>query len=387
MTRDTLFSLFFSINLLVITLLASSQTVAGLDSDAGDSTIVVLRGTPQFGLVLPHHEEMTYFINDFSYGFDINLGFTNHKSKWYQYANYPEIGIGVFMNSFGNNDVFGQAVSAYGYIQPTVFRSKNFSIRSKLALGIGYVNKPYDKDTNPYNHVFGTNMNVFIGLGFFADYRISDRWLANGNMNFNHLSNGAIKKPNHGINTITMGIGVGYRISKSFDPELDKGIKAPRDNARDFQIYLSGGLSQRSLYKPTNYPSFSLNINHLWWVSKNTGWGLGLDGIYYGSAPYEYLVNNNQFKGEEAYSPMEKMYGSVFGAYNFRFKNTHIFMHIGAYLLYSIEPKQRLYPRLGVHQRIHKNLHGNFSIKASFFKAEFIEFGLGYHINYKKNTL
>jgi hypothetical protein len=331
---------------------------------------------------------MTYFINDFSYGLDINLGFTNYKSKWYQYANYPEIGIGVFVNSFGNADVFGYVVSLYGYIHRNVYRREKFSLKSKVALGIGYVNKPYDKDTNPYNHVFGTNMNVFIGLGILADYRISNRWSVNGNLNFNHLSNGAIKKPNHGINTITMGIGVGYRINKAIEPDMDQNIKAPRNNTREIQIYFSGGLSQRSLYKPTNYPSFSLNINHLWWVSQNTGWGVGLDGIYYGSAPYDYLVNNNQFTGEgEEYSAIEKMYGSVFAAYNFRFKNTHIFMHVGTYLLYTIEPKQRFYPRLGIHQRLHKNLYGNFSIKASFFKAEFIEFGLGYHIKYKKNTL
>ena len=387
MTWNTLLRQFFKINLLVIALLISQQSVSGVASNVNDSTIIVIKAAPQFGLVLPHHEEMTYFINDFSYGLDINLGFTKYQSKWYQYANYPEIGIGVFVNSFGNADVFGNAISGYGYIQRNVVRTKKLSLRSKLSLGLGYVNKPYNKETNPYNHVFGTNINVFIGLGLWADYLISNRWSMSGNINFNHLSNGAIKKPNHGINTITMGIGVGYQISRGFEPNLEKGLRAPRNNARDIEIYFSGGVSQRSLYKPTNYPSFSLNINHLWWVSENTGWGVGLDGIYYGAAPYEYLVDNNQFTEEDEYSPSEKMYGSVFGAYNFRFKNTHIFMHVGAYLLYSIEPKQRFYPRLGIHQRIHKNLYGNFSIKASFFKAEFIEFGLGYRINYKKNNL
>ena len=81
------------------------------------------------------------------------------------------------------------------------------------------------------------------------------------------------------------------------------------------------------------------------------------------------------------------MYGGVFGSYNFRFNNTQLFAQVGVYLLYTIKPIQAIYPRVGVRQRIVKDLYANFSIKASFFKAEYIEFGLGYRFNYKKNSL
>ena len=373
---------------LLIILFACSTVLAESKINSNDSTFRVIRATPHIGLVVPHHEDMVYFINNFSYGMDINYGITKYDQSWFQYLNYPEIGFGLFYNSFGNSDIFGYGLSGYGYIQNNFINSAKFSLRSKVALGLGFVNKPYHQDENPYNHVFGSTLNVYINLGLFARYNISPRWAISSNLSINHLSNGSIKKPNHGINTVTFGAGVEYALNKNSEPQLLGGGRAPRSNARDVVFFMSIGRSQRSLYKPSYYPAMSLNINHLWWVSKKTAWGIGVDAIYYGAAPYEYSEDNSAFSGnDDQFSNADKMYGCLFGSYNFRFNHTQIFVHIGAYVLYAIKPLLAIYPRVGVRQQILKNLYANFSIKASFFKAEFIEFGLGYRFNYKKNTL
>lgn len=353
-----------------------------------DSTFRVIRATPHFGLVVPHHEDMVYFVNDFSYGMDINFGITKYNHPWYRYVNFPEIGFGIFYNSFGNSEIYGFGIAPYAYIQSNLYRRKKFSFCSKVGLGLGFVNRPHDLDKNPYNHVFGSNMNVYINFGLFAKYKITPRWATSINLSINHLSNGAIKKPNHGINTLTCGIGLGYNLNNASEPQLSGGGRAPRSNARDIVFFLSYGRSQRSLYKPNFYPALTLNVNHLWWISKKTAWGIGIDGIYYGAAPFEYLIIEEQWSVDQYnYSTTDKMYGCVFGSYNFRFNNTQLFAHVGAYLLYSIKPSQPVYARMGVRQHIFKNLYANFSIKASFFKAEFVEFGLGYRVNYKKNSL
>lgn len=367
--------------------IAIDSAQASFSTQNSDSTLRLIRATPHFGLVIPHHQEMTYFINDFSYGIDLNFGIKKYNKSWYKYTNFPELGFGVFYNSFGNGDVFGSSISGYGYIQPNLFRTTRWSLDTKYALGLGYASNPFDESENPYNHVFGSDFNVFIGVGLFGKYNITNSWTISGNINYNHLSNGSLKKPNHGINTITLGIGIGYNFSNINNPESIQAKRAPRSNARDILIFFSVGSSQRSVYKPTNYPAFSLNINHVWWVSKKSGWGFGADGIFYGAAPYEYQIDNNQFIGEEEFDNLDKIYGGLFLSYNYRFNTTQLFAHVGTYLLYGIEPKQKIYPRLGIRQQIYKNLYANFSIKASFFKAEFIEFGLGYRVNYKKNSL
>jgi hypothetical protein len=377
--------------IVVFLLFAVTGNCAGMafrQATKNDSTFGIFRLTPQFGIVVPHHEDMVYFVNDFSYGLDVNFGITKYDRSWHQYINYPEIGIGVFYNSFGNSEIYGSAVSAYGYIMSNLYRSKKLNIRTKVALGLGYVTRPFDKDTNPYNHVFGSHMNVYINFGLSAKYRISPRISTSFTTSFNHLSNGAIQKPNHGVNTLTGGIGIEYNLNKSEEPITAGKVRAPLSNARDLVVFLSYGRSHRSVYKSNYYPAITLNVNHLWWISKKTAWGVGLDGIYYGAAPFEYSIIEEQWSVEQYdFSAADKMYGCVFASYNFRFDHTQLFVHVGAYLLYKTKPKQLIYPRMGVRQQIFRDLHANFSIKASFFSAEFIEFGLGYRFNYKKNSL
>ncbi|NJN24857.1 MAG: acyloxyacyl hydrolase [Cyclobacteriaceae bacterium] len=351
-----------------------------------DSVSRSFRLTPHVGLVVPHHADMVYFIEDFSYGLDLNLGITKYNSEWYKYLNYPEVGLGLFYNSFGNSEVYGSGTSAYAYIHSYLWRYHRFALRSKVALGLGYVSKPFDLDRNPYNHVFGSSLNVYINFGLLATYQLSPHWEISGNLAINHLSNGAIKKPNHGINTVTAGVGLACKLDAGDDIKIQGSVKAPPSNARDLWVVASVGRSQRSLYKPDHYLSMSLNLSHLWWISKKTAWGIGLDGIYYGAAPYEFEIETAE-PANKNYSNADKMYGALFGSYNYRFNNTQIFAHVGVYLFHTLDPLQNIYPRMGVRQRVFKDLYANFSIKASFFKAEFMEFGLGYQINYKKSSL
>jgi len=365
-----------------------SYAKSGANPVGKDSTLRIIRATPQYGLVLPHHEDMIYFVNDFSYGLDINFGKTKYNQEWYQYLNYPEVGFGLFYNTFGNSEIYGEGIAAYSYIQSNLLRAKKFSVKSKVAAGLGYVTKPFNIDSNPYNHVFGSHLNVFLNFGINATYRISPRWAASLNMGMNHMSNGALKMPNHGVNTLTCGLGIEYLFS-DFDEPLTTGrVRAPRSNARDLVFFASIGRSQRSPYKPEFYPAVTLNINHLWWISRKTAWGIGVDGIYYGAAPFEYLIIEEQWATDQYdFSAADKTYGGVFGSYNFRFNRTQLFAHVGVYVLYKTKPNQLIYPRMGVRQELFKNIYANVSIKASFFKAEFIEFGLGYRLNYKKNSL
>jgi hypothetical protein len=59
-------------------------------------------------------------------------------------------------------------------------------------------------------------------------------------------------------------------------------------------------------------------------------------------------------------------------------------MAIGAYLYSKTTPRQPVYARLGIRQKVTNNLFGHLGIKANFFTAEFIEFGLGYRWRYKQ---
>ncbi|SFE98219.1 acyloxyacyl hydrolase [Thermophagus xiamenensis] len=333
------------------------------------------------GIVIPHHANMIYFIDDYSRGVEVNYGFLRIDNKgWQQYYNYPEAGVGLFYNSFGNPDIYGQGIALYPYLHFPIVRTPRFSLKNKVAVGIGYTNKPFDYKENPRNQIFGARWNVYVGFGLYAGYRVFDHWSINGSASLNHMSNGALRKPNNGINTLTFSVGARYHFMDDLMPKLSK-LEAPRINSRDIQVFVNYGRSQANDYNFNIYSSGSLSINHLWYRSVKSAWSAGLDMIYFGAAPYAYPYNT------EYISHIHRMFYGVFGGHHWLMGKTTLFAQVGVYLYSYINPPQPVYPRLGIRHQITDRLLFNFSVKASFFRSEFIEVGLGYRIPYKESTL
>ncbi|WP_444821852.1 acyloxyacyl hydrolase [Thermophagus sp. OGC60D27] len=333
------------------------------------------------GIVIPHHANMIYFLNDYSRGVEINYGLLKFESDgWQQYYNFPEAGIGLFYNSYGNPDIYGQGIAVFPYLHFPIIRTSKFSLKNKVAMGIGYTNKPFDYKENPWNQIFGAHLNVYVGFGLYTGYRILDNWSIYGSASLNHMSNGALRKPNNGINTLTFSIGTRYHFQKELLPDLKK-IPAPPSNARDFQVFINYGRSQANDYNFNIYSSGSLTINHLWYRSAKSAWSAGIDVLYFGAAPYAYPDNN------EYITHSHRMFYGLFGGRHWIMGKTSLFAQVGVYLYSYIDPPQPVYPRLGIRRQITERLLFNFSVKASFFRSEFIEIGLGYRIPYKRNIL
>jgi hypothetical protein len=245
-------------------------------------------------------------------------------------------------------------------------------------MGLGYTNKPFDYQTHPYNHIFGSHFNAYIGLGLNSSFRITKDWSLSASASLNHMSNGAIRKPNNGINTFTLSMGAKYHFLPNRLPMLPRQ-EAPRRNQRDIQVFVNYGRSQANDFNFNYYSSGSISIHHLWYRSVKSAWGAGVDLFYFGAAPYVF-----QEPGPYDSEAQRVYYGVSAGKY-WIMGTTTAFLQLGLYLYSEIKPPQPVYPRVGLRQKIAKNLQANFSIKASFFTAEFMEFGLGYCFEYKKN--
>ncbi|MCU4157889.1 acyloxyacyl hydrolase [Carboxylicivirga sp. A043] len=325
---------------------------------------------------------MMYFIEDFSGGFEISYGRSLFsKESWESYFNYPEIGIGFYYGTFGNRDIYGSGLALFPYINYNIHRSKKLSIQNKVSMGIGYATKPFDIETNTYNTVFSSHLNAYIGLALLMDYRLSKHFSLASSLSLTHLSNGAARKPNHGINTLTASIGAKYHFNENPTPILEK-IEAPKSNERDIIIVGSVGRSQSTPYNESLYWNGSLSISHLWHLSKKRAIGVGFDQFYSETAPYSWEAYEESDE-EVNFSTRHYLFNGLFTSYNVFLGKTTLFVNIGAYLHTNIKPPQPIYPRMGIRHYLTKNLIANFSVKASFFRSEFLEFGLGYRIKYK----
>ncbi|NLA24399.1 MAG: acyloxyacyl hydrolase, partial [Bacteroidales bacterium] len=120
----------------------------------------------------------------------------------------------------------------------------------------------------------------------------------------------------------------------------------------------------------------------LWHTSKIKAYGAGLELFRFGGAVYVWN-NSKEIDMFEKYSAKDFLFAGSYATMESYLGNTTIFFTLGAYLITPSTPRQPLYGRIGVRQKIYKNIVANFGIKANFFTAEFIEFGLGYRWNYK----
>ena len=376
-------------NLIFILLLSAwaiaslqGQTSVNLDKQTAKHTYLTAR--IHGGIVVPHHASMMYFLNKFSGGFELNYGRSFFsENSWESYFNYPEIGVGFYYGTFGNKDIYGSGLALFPYINYNIYRSPKLSIQNKVSLGLGYATQPFDIKTNNYNTVFSSHLNAYIGLALLLDYRLSDHFSLTLNTSLTHLSNGAVRKPNNGINTLTAGIGTKYHFNSELTPLIPRSTP-PKSKECDIIIVGSLGRSQSTMFNEQLFWNGSLSLNHLWYLSPKRAIGIGFDQFYSETAPYSWEAYDDASE-ELQFSSRHYLFNGLFASYNVFLGKTTLFVNIGAYLHTHIKPPQPIYPRIGVRHMLTKHLIANFSVKASFFRSEFLEFGLGYRFNYQRN--
>lgn len=363
----------------IILLSFDTKTLAGKN----DSTRYAIDIKYHYGIVVPHHTNMTYLIDDYAKGFEINLIRQRHQSDvWERFLNRPETGIGFWYSTFGRKDIYGEGMAIFSFINFRLFQLGRLKAKYSISPGLGYVNNPFKVGENTYNTVFGSHFNAFLGLGFLLNYQITDNLSLSSSMSVKHLSNGSSRKPNNGINTSTLTLGVIYELNPIREPNYQR-VSIPKSSTREILVTASAGRNQPVPYNPTRYWSGSITLTHLWYKKRTKAYGLGLDLIRFGGAPYA-LINFEEIDEFAQYGFSDYFYAGIFGTMESHLGTTALYISGGAYIYQKTKPRQPFYARLGVRQKITGNFIAHVGIKANFFTSEFIEFGLGYRWKYRK---
>ena len=195
------------------------------------------------GSVLIHSRELRPIKDSYPTGLEFDLAWHKLSQRaWESCMCYPKLEMALTYWGFDNKEVLGQGLTGMFYIEP-VFNTQgrvNYSVRA--ALGLSYQNSPYDPVTNPDNLSYSTNIGFPLQLGGTVHFRIKSRWLLNGTLVYNHISNGGVKQPNKGINWPSIGVGMAYYL-KEFEFKK-RAINHWRDNGPpqkrwDFTFFLA----------------------------------------------------------------------------------------------------------------------------------------------------
>jgi len=346
-----------------------------------------IEGIPVFfasnGFIMPHHRYMSYLIKGhvFSANFEwFNRDGFSHNHKYWQLAyKHPFVGWGLYYANLGNPEQLGNVLALYKKIQVPLLSSKH--IYYQINGGVSYLTKTFEVDANYFNTVIGSHVNVFFKMGIVAQKTIGKRFVLFSDLNFSHFSNGNYYEPNAGINVVSLGLGL--RLNQTINNDssvIDKIID------KDFskyaaEILINGGVKSIPHLIKKNFFDASMMLNAIYRPNFKNAFDAGLDGFYDRSVKTTMIIMEKL-----GYDTGYLYRVGIHVGYEPQFGKTAIAVQMGMYFFDKLNAEGPFYHRVAIKQYLSNRFLLSVAIKTHFFKAEFVEWGVGYNLHLSKSS-
>lgn len=333
-----------------------------------------------YGVVLPHHKSISYLVNDQVSAIELNFGFLPSRSRsWSKLYNQPEIGLGFYHGSLGNDEIFGNTNALFPYINFNLKDYQKGNLRFQTGFGIAHTKKHFHPTENYTNVAIGSEFNAFFKILLNGSYHFTNKWSANAGVGFQHLSNGSIKVPNKGLNMATASIGIQYHFNEFHKPVRSHEILNHPKLNDEIVIVWNNGIKQTAVKDDHKYYTTGLNLGYLRGINAKQKIGLGIDLFYDKSANRGKWDFDPQTKFKDRFSQ------AIFVSHELIIQRFSIVANVGAYTLFETKPEKPLYTRIGLKYKINEHFLASLGLKAHLGKADYIEWGIGYRLKTNNN--
>lgn len=332
-------------------------------------------------------------------GGQVEVGWQTLGTKeWEQAHNLPSFGVGIGTSWLDNKREIGHPTSLFGFYNGTIARFGGHAVNYKIEAGLAWGWKCYDEERNPDNIAVGSKVTCRIGVGLGYSYTIQDRWKIGLGAGFTHFSNGAVRKPNKGVNIGNAHLSLAYLLEKRPLPTVRKPMKKLKGNEID--VTIGYGIKQFEVdtvahpeihgqYKSgAKYNSLTVQCQFLHRYCHKGKYGIGVSAVY-----DELTGSDIRAKGDDVsvvLGPSSKRYSwGVFAAHEFCIGQLGIVTQMGYYLHQpkGISWRQRKdvsFQRAGLKYTLPLGIHAGVNIYAHRLTvADFIEWNVGYSIKIK----
>lgn len=351
---------------------------------------MIIEGKLHYGFIYAQHLEMELFNAHFP-TFELTIQqITYGKHKWERDYNYPLIGLTFLYSGLGNNPSLGKAYALMPFINFPLYKHKNLMVGFRLAIGLGYLTKPFDRITNYKNLAIGSNLNAAINLMFEARYRVNYFLTLSTGISLQHFSNGSLKLPNYGLNVPMVHIGAALRPFKA-NQNIDDRFYAPTDpyeaiiyKTMEFNIGGLLGYKNMQAVFGKNFTVFHFYENTFFRISKKSKVGFGLD-FSYDPSQIKILEKN----GILVNNKFDIIRPGLNGAYQLVMSRVGFIFNLGCYLGGKEKSNGPLYEKFAFQYNFSKDFFATVMLKVHWGRADYIGWGLGYKfdVKYGKRTI
>ncbi|MCB0402011.1 MAG: acyloxyacyl hydrolase [Flavobacteriales bacterium] len=333
-----------------------------------------IKETAHFGALLPHRQQVNEIVEGHTVAYELSFyKSTSGKKDWQRAYAYPKVGISAMYHYLGNPNELGNAYGLFGFVDLPLNQRK-INWRLKMGYGLGYIEKPFDKETNNKNVAIGSHFNALIYANMGWDAKLSDALNLSSGLSIIHYSNGAFAMPNLGINIVSLNVGAIY----NFGNVTEKLTDELPDRDRTWKKQVMVGFGAREV-PPTDGPKYFVNtysFNLMKPLKRKGSFGVGFD-VFYNSALPELIL----LKGEKATTgTADKFRVGIAGIYSFDFGKISFLVEAGGYLYTNYAYQGRLYNRFTTRYLVSDKVFLNLGLKTHMVVADFIEAGIGYTI-------
>ena len=306
----------------------------------------------------------------------------------------------------------GNIATLYANFTRPLYRSNRWMFDYMLGTGIGYGKHKYSRGNNIDNELTGSRFLIYFTGGLHATYRFADDWGMMGGIEFYHHSNGALNRPNKGVNIVGPVVGLRYM---PYWKELDnkemgsKELGSKEAFQKRFYANFTLGVGGKTLnedwqltqfqtppdspdYRTDRfhfYMAYSLQTDVMYRYARRWASGIGADLFYGTYADRVREIENSQHPSSNTqHSTISPWSFGLALKHQVYYHNLSVAMSLGYYLYRHMgsnakENEQPYYERIGVHYTIPslRNLTVGFNIKAHLTKADLTELVVSYPID------
>lgn len=288
---------------------------------------------------------------------------------WHRLHKMPNIGLSLIYIDLGDNKVQGSAWGLQPIIAYPIINCQNFLVKPEMGLGLAYVTQKYSPLTNPTNVAISTSMNYWASVNLISTYRLTEHCNVTAGIETNHFSNGAIKKPNYGLNIIGISLGFTYRIDGM---AYGKQFQIARSETKPhLLLYVGAGIKETGPSGGMKYYPISLSVDYHIPMTELISYISGIDIMYDTSSHYHIELTGKH------YSPVNDDFqvGLKVGIV-LPFNRLSLFGQLGAYL-YNPNPRlPALYQKLGLRYMVAPRFQLQMELKTHLNTADHVEMGI-----------
>ncbi len=329
------------------------------------SSLAVQTHYGSFLTILP---KAAYLRDSYSYFGEVSFQ-RNNKRVWATDSQFVQWGAGVFFGNTGSRQYVGNMKGAFSFINLPVYKKGNFQSKLRMGGGVGWVQKPYDKNINHKNVLLGTALNAYLNFTWQNEFKILPKTYVNVGLSFSHLSNGSSTLPNLGLNIPALSVGLRYAYNDlAVNPHF---VKDPFAKKVSYNFYKSVGIKQHPWIGSKRYTISILSAELSKKVSPKHQYGGGLNLFYDPSLEVNpQTITSDKRKGNN-------FQAGVFAAYEYSIGKISLPLQLGGYV-FNRDVYSLIFQQFGMRYHFSKQLSAQVLLKSNGGKADVIHAGFGY---------